>query len=100
MDDNTKPKRIRATDTANSTPETTILNQSKFCAPFTNLIKMFGIETRVLWYEAHRTTLSTILHFHLLKSVGLQRRKESRLITNVQKTKCLRHNLLIYEILS
>jgi hypothetical protein len=69
--DNTNPKRIRATDSAISTLETTMLNQLKFCTPLTNLIKMFGIETRVLSYEAHRTTLSTILRFNLLKSAGL-----------------------------
>jgi len=86
MVDNTKPKRIRATDSVSSTLQTTMLNQLRFCTPLTNLIKMFGIETRVLSYEAHRTALSTILHFNLLKSAGLQRRvHKSRLIMNVKK---------------
>ena len=46
---------------------------------------MSGIETRVLSYEAHRTTLSRILNFNLLKSAGLQRHiHKSRLIMNVK----------------
>ena len=85
MVDNTKPKRIRATNSAISTPETTALNKLKSCTPLTNLIKMSGIETRVLSYEAHRTTLSRILNFNLLKSAGLQRHiHKSRLIMNVK----------------
>ena len=88
---------MRATDSVNST-----LNNLKFCTPLTNLIKMFGIETRVLSYEAHRTTISTILHFGLLKSAGLQRRiHKSRLITNVKiKKKTCVTRLPIYEVLS
>jgi hypothetical protein len=94
MVDNPKPKRIRATDSAISTQKTTTtFNKLKFCRPITNLIKMFGIETRVLSYEAHRTTISTILHFNLLKSAGLQRRiHKSRLIMNVKKNRYLRYS--------
>ena len=49
---------MRATDSVNST-----LNKLKFCTPLTNLIKMFGIETRLLSYKAHRTFNDSSFHF-------------------------------------
>jgi hypothetical protein len=84
--DNTKPKRIGVTDAANSRLQTAILNELNFYTPLTNLIKMFWIKTQVLWYEAYRASLSTILQLNLLKSAGLQRRiHKSRLIMIVIK---------------